>query len=171
MVFLSIDENNYNDKNVKTGKTQIEELNKHIADGKNAFILFYMEGCGPCNATRPEWGKLKNVLKQHDNNPDIAIVDIEHTIAEKVPKIKTKPSAFPTIKFISNGGQFEEDFEDSNIDNKERTVESFTKWIANKKIGKQNGGKNKKRKTNRTRKTSKKRTMSKRRKLTLRRRK
>jgi len=36
-------------------------FDKMVNDGKNVFVLIYMEGCGPCNQTRPEWTKLKNL--------------------------------------------------------------------------------------------------------------
>ena len=78
MVYLEI-----NKKNYETGDpTLIEKLNKHLTskDAK-VFILFFMEGCGPCNATRPEWSKLKNVLsKDFLNREDIAIVSIEYAL-------------------------------------------------------------------------------------------
>ena len=63
MVFLHIDTQNYNEKG-ETGETPIQTLNRFIRTGKNIFALIYMEGCGPCNATRPEWKKIGNVLKK-----------------------------------------------------------------------------------------------------------
>ena len=88
MIFLSIDPDNYNkpvsDKNSKTAKmgkmtmTPIKMLNDYIKNGKHIFLLSYMEGCGPCNATRPEWKKIQNVLEEkykHKYN-DIVVVDI-----------------------------------------------------------------------------------------------
>ena len=140
MVFLSINQNNYDDNSSKQNKTLIQQLNDAIGNGKNVFILFYMEGCGPCNATRPEWNKLKNVLKKNADDENTYIVDIEYTTAEKVSNIKRKPSSFPTIRFISNKGNSEEDFEDSTIDDKERTVDNFVKWIESKKNKNMTGG-------------------------------
>ena len=64
MVFLHIDTKNYNVKD--NGETPIQTLNKFITSGKNVFALIYMEGCGPCNATRPEWQKLKHVQQTFD---------------------------------------------------------------------------------------------------------
>lgn len=144
MVFLSINQNNYDDNSSKQNKTLIQQLNDAIGNGKNVFILFYMEGCGPCNATRPEWNKLKNVLKKDADDENTYIVDIEYTIAEKVSNIKRKPSSFPTIRFISNKGNSEEDFEDSTIDDKERTVDNFVKWIESKKNKNMTGGRSRK---------------------------
>lgn len=130
MVFLHIDTKNYNVKN-NVGEKPIDILNKFIINGKNVFMLIYMEGCGPCNATRPEWQKIKHVLKKEVNNNEILIVDIDKDLLENVKKIKIQPKGFPTIRFISNKGNISEDFEDSKLDEeyKNRNIDSFVKWI------------------------------------------
>jgi thiol-disulfide isomerase/thioredoxin len=131
MVFLHIDTKNYDTKD-ETGDTPINTLNKFITSGKNVFILIYMEGCGPCNATRPEWKKLENTLKKEiSNSNEIIVVDIDKDLLDNVKKIKTQPKGFPTIRFISNKGEISEDFEDSKLseENKKRNIDSFVKWI------------------------------------------
>lgn len=127
MVFLQIDK-----KNHASGKhTLIEQLNSHLTDKDNKiFILFYMEGCGPCNATRPEWNKLKNVLSpDFMKRPDIAIVSIDHELVGKLKNIGNEPNSFPTIRYMSEEGNINENYEDSNIENKNRTIDSFVEWI------------------------------------------
>jgi hypothetical protein len=45
------------------------------------------------------------------------------------------------MRFITNGGKTVENYEDSNIDTKDRTIDSFIKWINSKtmdNIGKRN---------------------------------
>jgi hypothetical protein len=89
-----------------------------------------MEGCGPCNATRPEWSKIKNVLSSNflkKNN--IVVAAIDHELADKLTNLKTKPTGFPTMRFITNGGIISENYEDSNVENKDRTIDSFVEWI------------------------------------------
>ena len=49
---------------VKDDKT-LEKLKKHHEDGINVFVLIYMNGCGPCEKTKPEWLELKD--KKWDN--------------------------------------------------------------------------------------------------------
>jgi thiol-disulfide isomerase/thioredoxin len=153
MVFITINAKNYDVKD-KNGKTLIDKLNSMVHDKDiQIFILFYMEGCGPCNATRPEWEKLKNVLKNTKNNNNIVIVDIDQTLSDKLKGIR-EPSAFPTMRYITNGGTEVENYEDSSIDNKERTIDSFVEWINlktkdNKQYNKKGG---KKTINNRTRK-------------------
>ena len=73
MVYLQI-----NKKNYASGKSKlIDKLNKHLTHRDDKiFILFYMEGCGPCNATRTECYKIKNFLSNHFlNRDDIVIVE------------------------------------------------------------------------------------------------
>jgi thiol-disulfide isomerase/thioredoxin len=119
MIFIHINKNDSN----------IHKLNNIISNKKNkVFILFYMEGCGPCNATRPEWKKLENVLSKYKNQKNVFVIDIDSESADKLKGIE-QPSAFPSMKFISDGGKNVENFEESKIENKERTVDSFVDWI------------------------------------------
>jgi hypothetical protein len=130
MVFLHIDTKNYNVKD--NGETPIQIVNKFITSGKNVFALIYMEGCGPCNATRPEWEKIKHVLKKDiKSNNDFLVVDIDKDLLSKVKNIGTPPRGFPTIRFISKNGKNTEDFEDCKLSEeyKNRTIDSFIKWI------------------------------------------
>ena len=130
MVFLHIDTKNYNVKD--NGETPIQTLNKFITSGKNIFALIYMEGCGPCNATRPEWEKIKHVLKKDvKSGNNFLVVDIDKDLLSKVKNIGIPPRGFPTIRFISNNGKISEDFEDCKLSEeyKNRTIDSFVKWI------------------------------------------
>jgi len=125
MVFLHIDK-----KNCINGKcNMVSTLDHYIANKKNkVFILIFMEGCGPCNATRPEWSKIKNVLSSSFlNRKDIIIVSIDHEIAEKLKNLKTQPASFPTMRFLQDN--ISENYEDSNISTKDRTIDSFVEWI------------------------------------------
>ena len=63
-----------------------------------------MEGCGPCNEVRPEWEKLKNVLKNKNHN-NIVIMDIDKDIIDNINYLP-KPYSFPTIKYINNKRYF-----------------------------------------------------------------
>ena len=131
MVFLHIDTTNFDTKD-ESGERPIDILNKFITNGKKVFILIYMEGCGPCNATRPEWEKIKHVLKKDiTNDNQILVVDIDKDLLDKVKNIKVQPRGFPTIRFIANKGSISEDFEDSKLDEeyKNRSIDSFVKWI------------------------------------------
>jgi hypothetical protein len=142
MVFLHIDTKNYDEKD-ENGETPIAIFNKFIKDGKHIFALIYMEGCGPCNATRPEWKKLEGVVKKGSmNDDDFLVVDIDKDMLDKVKNIGSEPKGFPTIRYINKNNS--EDFEDSELNEeyKMRTIDSFIMWIQ-KKTNKQQGGKRK----------------------------
>lgn len=128
MVFLNINAKNYKEKD-NTGKTKIDILNSMISNNKSKiFILYYMEGCGPCNATRPEWSKLHSVLKKFENDDSVCIVDIDQILSSKINKL-TQPNSFPTMRFVTDGGKKVENYEDANIKNKDRSVDSFVEWV------------------------------------------
>jgi thiol-disulfide isomerase/thioredoxin len=127
MVYLEINNSNY--KNNK--KDLLKELDHHLGmkDNKH-FILFYMKDCGHCHTTRPEWKKLQNVLnKDFLHRKDIIIISIDHLLAENLKNIVSKPASFPTMRFITNSGKEVENYEDSEINNKDRSIDSFVEWI------------------------------------------
>jgi hypothetical protein len=137
-------------------KEDIEMFNKHIKNGKGVFALIYLEGCGPCNETRPEWKKIENVTKKkYSNNDDVLVAEIDQKLLNEIKGLNIQPKGFPTMIYISENGKKIEDYEDSDIDKKDRTIDSFVKWIESKNP-KQNGGKksrkNMKNKLSKTRK-------------------
>ena len=147
MVFLHIDPKNYNVRQ-KNNKVPIQELNKLIASGKDVFVLIYKEGCPPCNETRPEWSKLytnREVMKK-----DVVVVDIDKDLIEHIHNLKKEPLGYPTMRYI-RGNTFE-DYEDSPIQTKDRSIDSFVMWInAKKKATKRNKSRSKTRNKKRSR--------------------
>ena len=127
MVYLEINKKNYNNGKI----TLIDKLNTHLNNKEDKlFILFYMEGCGPCNQTRPEWSKLKNVLSDNMlNRKDIVVVSIDKDLFSKLNNVRKEPNSFPNMRFITNSGIIDENYEDSNISKKDRTIDSFVEWI------------------------------------------
>jgi thiol-disulfide isomerase/thioredoxin len=114
---------------------KISELNNSIKANKQVFLLIYMEGCGPCNETLPEWKKIENVLKGKTNGKkynNVVVAETEKDNLKKLTFIKNEPKGFPSMKYISNKGSLQEDFEDSNTKNKTRTIDSFIEWIDSK---------------------------------------
>ena len=135
-------------------------FNEYVEQGKHIFVIFYLEGCGPCNATRPEWKKIENVLKdKYNKNDNIVIADVDQELLKEIKYLTSQPKGFPTIRYITDKGKTSEDYEDCpdlNDDEKDRKVDSFVKWI-NSKINNSITGSRKKRKTNKRkrRKTNK----------------
>jgi len=116
-------------------ESDMTQLKDSIYGNKDIFMLIYMEGCGPCNLVRPEWKKLENVLRKHKTNPkykNVVIMDINKDILEKARTNIKSPSWFPTITFVSKRGVIQENFEESNIPNKNKEIDVFELWIKTK---------------------------------------
>jgi hypothetical protein len=116
MIFLHI--------NSKTNNASL--FNQYVEQGKQIFVLFYMEGCGPCNMTKPEWKKIENILSSTDTNSNIVVVDIDQEVLGELKYLQSKPVGFPTMRYIANKGKTSEDY------NGERNIDAFMKWIQSK---------------------------------------
>jgi thiol-disulfide isomerase/thioredoxin len=122
MIFLHID----------PSKKDTALFNKYIESGKQIFVLFYMEGCGPCNATRPEWSKIKTVLeKKYAHNNNIVVADVDQQLLNEI-KYVSGVSGFPTMRYIAKKGTVSEEYEKSSVKSKDRSVDSFIEWIESK---------------------------------------
>lgn len=132
MQILSIHNKSELFKNKKTHSSKKNMVDDVIKQKKHVFIIIYMEGCGPCNATRPEWSKMAHTLqKQYANNKDIVIIDLNKDL---LPFIKNvgNVNGFPTMKYITDKGHVIESYEDSGIKNKDRSADSFINWVESK---------------------------------------
>lgn len=108
---------------------EVKEVDKMIKQGKDVFILVYMEGCGPCNATRPEWAKIESALKdQYANNDKLVVIDVNKDFLSSIKHIGNV-DGFPTMKYIGSKGKIVESYENSSINKKDRSVSSFINWI------------------------------------------
>ena len=113
---------------------EVSQIDKHIKKGDNVFILVYMEGCGPCNATRPEWAKLEYALKdQYAKNDKLVVIDVDKDYLSSIKHIGPI-DGFPTIKYAGNYGKTIENYENSPIKKKDRSIDSFINWIESKII-------------------------------------
>jgi thiol-disulfide isomerase/thioredoxin len=160
------DDGNFKDVNTPHQTSEkIKDLIHDVESNKDVFLFVFMEGCGPCNMTKPEWKKLEKL------NQDGAVVALlnQKLLYQKEYKdqdenkkllslIGPEPSGFPTLRYIK-GKKHHPDYESS------RTKEAFEKWIRektdmnmdmkggkrlNKQVGWKKGGKT--RKTRKTRK-------------------
>ena len=115
-------------------KQDVDKVNKFVDQGSDVFILVYMEGCGPCNATRPEWAKIEYALKdQYAKNNNLVVIDINKDFISDIKYIGDI-DGFPTIKYIGNYGKTVEPYEKSSITTTDRSVNSFVNWIETKVI-------------------------------------
>jgi len=105
------------------------KIDKLIQQGNDVFILVYMEGCGPCNATRPEWEKIESALKdQYAKNDKLIVVDVNKDFLSNIKNIG-EVDGFPTMKYIGDHGKTIESYENSSVKKKNRSVTSFINWI------------------------------------------
>lgn len=127
MKFLSIPSKN---------ESSINVLKEYIKNNKPVFILIYLDGCGPCNITRPEWKKLETQynelfshLSKNDTNNidnDILIVDMNQELLNTYfnnELVFNDITGFPTIRYIKNNKY-------QNYNNNRR-VNDFKNWILN----------------------------------------
>jgi thiol-disulfide isomerase/thioredoxin len=112
--------------NSEEDASKIDEI---IKQGNDVFILVYMEGCGPCNATRPEWEKIESALKdQYAKNDKLIVVDVNKDFLSNIKNIG-EVDGFPTMKYIGDHGKTIEFYENSSVKKKNRSVTSFINWI------------------------------------------
>jgi thioredoxin-like negative regulator of GroEL len=96
----------------------LQELIKHYQDGTNIFVLIYMNGCGPCEETKPEWIRLKN--KKWGNT---IICQINQDVLPKSGIFNINDiTGFPTIRHYLNNSKTH-DYQG------ERTAVAFENWI------------------------------------------
>ena len=101
-------------------------FNQYVEEGKQIFVLFYMEGCGPCNMTIPEWKKIETIMTKLNLTDNIVVVDVDQEVLEEIQYLQSKPVGFPTMRYIANKGKTSEDYPG------ERKVNAFVLWIKSK---------------------------------------
>jgi len=115
MIFLHI--------NSKSNNASL--FNQYVEEGKHIFVLFYMEGCGPCNLTKPEWKEIETMMKS-ESDDNVVIVDVDQETLEEIQYLQSKPVGFPTMRYITNKGKTSEDYSG------ERKTSAFVSWIKSK---------------------------------------
>lgn len=109
--------------------SKANEINKYVDSDADVFMLIYMDGCGPCNATRPEWAKLESALEnQYKHNNRLIIASVNSKVVDSIKHIGDI-NGFPTILYLSHKGKKMEQFESSSIKDKQRNVDCFMNWV------------------------------------------
>jgi hypothetical protein len=115
-------------ENENDSQQDINMLNNEIDNGKHIFLFTYLDGCGPCNQTKPKWDSMKDKLK---NKQDIVVVRLNSKLFPLLKKVGSEPNGYPSIRYIKNNGVEEyEDCTGSGV--KDRSTESFLRWIEHK---------------------------------------
>jgi hypothetical protein len=121
------DDGNFKDVNTPHQTSEkIKDLIRDIESNKDVFLFIFMEGCGPCNMTKPEWKKLK-ILNQ--DGAVVALLNQKLLNQDENNKLRSligpEPSGFPTLRYIK-GKKHYPDYEN------ERSKDAFEKWIKDK---------------------------------------
>ena len=136
-------------------KDNASKMNEFLKSGKNAFVLIYMDGCGPCMSTHPEWKKLETKFKNQD---DIGVFDIEMSNLGEINHegLKRNIAGYPTMRHVH--GNTTSEYEKCENISHDRTHESFLEWIDSISSGKKSsmrGGRSRAKIARRVRKTNK----------------
>jgi thiol-disulfide isomerase/thioredoxin len=131
-------------------KDHASVMNKFLKSGKNAFVLIYMDGCGPCMSTHPEWKKLES---KYANQADIGVFDVEMSNLGEINHegLKRNIAGYPTMRHVH--GDSTSEYEKCENISHDRTHESFLEWIE-KKSSKRGGRSRAKVTSKRTRRAS-----------------
>jgi hypothetical protein len=115
------------DLNSEENQKNMEMFKKHHDSGKQCFLFLYMDGCGPCNMTKLSWKDIrKHIKKQHLNNNNIIVAEINKDLFDQMKNIGSEPMGFPTLRYINKNGKIVEEYESS------RSPEAFAQWIESK---------------------------------------
>jgi hypothetical protein len=115
-------------ENQNDPQPDIDMLNRQLDDGKHIFLFTYLDNCGPCNQTKPKWDSMKHKIK---NNNDVVVVRLNSKLFPLLKKMGSEPAGYPSIRYVNNKGVEEyEDCTGSGV--KDRSTESFLRWIQHK---------------------------------------
>jgi thiol-disulfide isomerase/thioredoxin len=103
-------------------KEDLNVLNQHLSEpNTHVFVLVFMEECGPCKATRPEWDKIEVA----DKNKNVVVADVNSRLllddSNKIEHVGDV-MAYPTIKHVHKGKVHD-------YSGADRSHASFEKWI------------------------------------------
>tara|TARA_Y100000768_G_scaffold167139_1_gene125158 strand:+ start:3949 stop:4416 length:468 start_codon:yes stop_codon:yes gene_type:complete len=116
-----------------------------LVEKKRAFVKFYHDQCGHCNAMLPDWKRLETAFKnkKHDGH----IISVHHDAIKGIKSIvKNNVNGYPTILEVLPGGIKGREFSG------ERSFEKLHAFAKNIFGNKQHGG----RRTRNLRKSRKK---------------
>jgi hypothetical protein len=130
--FIYIDTTSSNHENL------VGDFNNDVKTGKHVFLFLFMDGCGPCNDTKPKWNNIKKYLKNEQlHKNDVVIAQINQKLFSGLNGVGSEPMGYPCLRYVKSPTV--EEYEDSSIPEKDRSSESFAAWIESKmKEGKHN---------------------------------
>jgi len=125
--------------------SKVDKYNKLLRDN-HVIVLFYMDGCGACEALKPHWNEFEKELRsKKDKHDNIVIAKVNSRYMNDISGYKSI-LGYPTIYHLHNGEKISE-FSDK------RTVSALNKYLNNIKSHAKKGGR---RRVKRNRRSSRK---------------
>jgi hypothetical protein len=108
----------------------IQQLREGIQNKKKVFLFTFMNTCGPCINTKPNWDKTVHHLnKRYSDSDDFLVARVNYKFLNQLGNTGPEPSGYPSMRYISDGV---EEYEDSGLPSSDRSTESFVEWITSK---------------------------------------
>ena len=108
----------------------IQQLREGIQHKKKVFLFTFMNTCGPCINTKPNWDKTVHHLnKKYTDADDFLVARVNYKFLDQLGNTGPEPSGYPSMRYISDGV---EEYEDSGLPSSDRSTESFVEWITSK---------------------------------------
>ena len=105
MEFIIVGDKDASKNTSKDAKESISKVNKAIDSGKHVFIMFFSNGCPPCEASKPLWDKLKgDKLKGHpdiENKENVVVARIEAGL-HNADNMGSTITGVPTFRYIKH---------------------------------------------------------------------
>lgn len=151
--FLVIGEQNDDLNEIENQKIQV--LKDGIKKNKHVFLFVFMNTCGPCIQTKPQWDNTQDLLeKKYGNRDDYIVARMNYKFFDELGNAGSEPSGFPTLRYVKNENA--EEYEDSGFG--DRNTDSFIQWITEKMEKDTKNSKKLNAKSKRTKKSSKRKT-------------
>ena len=116
-----------------SNKNGVEKIKEKYNKGDHIFMLIRRDGCPPCEATKPEWLKIKDNSSIQTKN--MTIMDVEEQALNEL-NFMTPPVniiGYPTMVCVKNKKITSYDDSKSGkrdeTNGKYRTADSFVDWI------------------------------------------
>lgn len=113
---------------------EIGMIDSSINSGKHMFVLVYMDGCHWCEEVRPKWGQIQDAMRNSIKN-DIVVAEVNQVAKDAIQHFNNVSiDGYPTMFYIAKNGATTkiEYYDTANIPVKDRSTESFVKWIQSK---------------------------------------
>lgn len=108
---------------------KMQMLKEEMKKKKHVFLFIFMNTCGPCIETKPQWDEIPRFLNEkHPDCHDCVVARINYKFFGDLPNAGSEPAGFPTLRYVKDN--YIEEYEDSGFS--DRSTKSFVDWISNK---------------------------------------